>query len=372
MAEQITPKQQAAIRFLVGQNPGLREEACRLATREEADRWISGNWRQAMTEGTQYRQLFIPRVYVRTTQEQTNDGQPFQKLRVTIPKGVRLRDGTDIGGMKLAQSLSEQYRKQLATKGRSITVYIPADRKVRLYRPGPEPGETLVDPDELVRAIIRHRDERKQAIQNHTEERTEETHARQPQEQEASRIEQLARQASVARGPEADTEDSRPAMTPEDAKAEAEAEETFRRVARLLGISPTALQVSGRQKVGYLSFRLAVNGQPGEWTPWQTLLRESTCQSMRQTLIAQSERAGIRTNGIQVTPKMLDDAGRQMAEHIQQKATDSRTQPGKFHLDRSQLRSLAQERSRESEFFRPRLTEPGRTQPQQEPPAASR
>lgn len=354
-----TDKQRKAIAFIAAMgDDSLKKQAQEITTVGQANQWLSRHWKDAMLEGPrpQFIKVYVPRAFIHAIQETDREGHGFRKLLATIPKGVSLADGTSLSGAKLTQSLSDQYRRQLAQKLGSITLYLPADRPTSLWMPGPDgTGHTMsVSPRALMAAMARHRDDMK--------------HSREAQQQDRRQQQaQQKREEQQQEDQKEQEEERKPdrSLTHEEQEDEDLTEHRIVTTAAGLGISAAMIQMSGTAVPRHTAFRLAA--KRGGWTQWHPIRRGSRAEEIERSLTYMAGKAGITIRPARPKTRPPAPAQDGLSKDIAARAQDAGN--GKLHISRGGFRTIAEQNasriSRQQQEEPPR---PFRREPTQEGP----
>lgn len=378
----LTGKQQAAINFIASQNPSLKAEATQIKTVGQANAWLSRQWRDAMLEGPkeQYLQLYLPRVYAKTINARTKEGEEFQKIIFTMPRGMRLPDGTDLSGTKLSQSLTRQYIHQLKDKTQlTLTVWLPADKTISLYKVDKDKGieqHIQVNGRDLVHAMAAHRQawaQQHEGKRNPSQNKPGETKTRGNARQENQRQQTTQSQALNTRHEQQiqqqqiqqqdkdikqEQQQEAQVLTPQEQEAETRSERRLMTAAATLGISAAMIQVSGTIKPGYTAYRLAMQGQSGTWTRWHTIRYLADPQELSRSIQYMAAQAHIPIRDTQKEQVPVPLAPDGFAQAISHATKDSN---GKIRLTGGAVRQAiehnSQEARRQADPFPPTMSQ---------------
>ena len=107
------------------------------------------------TTKVEYARLYMPKAFARNDTIPTHNGGSFDLLTVTVPSGTQL-NGQDIGGWRIQQGYSGQYKRQFSTSAKTFTLYIPLNRNITLHKYDHDTKtdqKMEVNPRELVTAV---------------------------------------------------------------------------------------------------------------------------------------------------------------------------------------------------------------------------
>ena len=109
--------------------------------------------------GAEWTNLRFPNGFARPFMSQSRDGSMRERMLATIPKGVMLADGRDLGGWSLSVPASPWALEQKRA-GRTVSIGLRADRPVELFKGRGTKRQVLSldGPAELRVALDEHRD----------------------------------------------------------------------------------------------------------------------------------------------------------------------------------------------------------------------